>query len=160
MSIFRSLFQRKLPNHFIRIDPNNVTNKKWLIVLEAGTIVGPAPGKLRVVHSTQERKVVKKYNLFLQPEYYLDLEGYDPRIHAIYFCPQLYKYDSEKKLVPLHGEEIGNLIAQALESGIKERPPWYLPSDHLPTEPAIIGSIEPELDTLVVDMPKPSSVAA
>src|SRR5439155_296191 len=79
---------------------------------------------------------------------------------ALYFCPQLYKYDSEKKLVPLYGEEIGKLIAQALESGIKERRPWYVPSDDLPTEAAINGSIEPEFDTLVVDMPRRSSVAA
>jgi hypothetical protein len=101
------IFQRKVPNHFIRIDPDNATTKDWLILLEAGTIVGP-----------------------------------------------------EKKLVPLFGEEIGKLIAQALESGIKERRPWYLPSDGLPTEPAINGSIEPELDTLVVDMPQRSSAAA
>jgi hypothetical protein len=104
--------------------------------------------------------VVKKYNLLLQAEYYLDVEGYDPRIHAVHFCPQLYKYDSETKLVPLYGEEIGNLIAQALESGIKERRPWYVPSDDLPTEPAINGSIEPELDTLVVDMPQRNPIAA
>jgi hypothetical protein len=160
MSIFQRLFQRKVPNHFIRIDPNNATNKRWLIVLEAGTIVGPSPGKLRVVLSTQKRKVVKKYNLLLQPEYYLDIEGYDPRIHAAYFSPQLYKYDSEKNLLPLHGEEIGNVIAQALERGIKERRPWYVPSDDLPTEPAINGSIEPELDTLIVDMPERSAFAA
>jgi hypothetical protein len=131
-----------------------------LIVLESGTIVGPSPGKVRVVRSTQERNVVKKYNLLLQPEYYLDIEGYDPRVHTVYFCPQLYKYDSEQKLLPLFGQEIGNLIAQALESVIKARRPWYLPSDDLPTEPAINGSIEPELDTWVVDMPERSSVAA
>jgi hypothetical protein len=155
-----SIFQLKVPNHFIRINPNNAANKDWLILLEAGTIVGPSPGTVRVARSTQERKVVKRYNLRLQTEYYLDLEGYDPRIHAVYFCPQLYKYDPEKKLVPLYGEEIGKLIAQALESGIKERRPWYVPSDGLPTEPAINGSIEAEIDTLVVDMPKRSSVAA
>jgi hypothetical protein len=155
-----SIFHRKMPNHFIRINPNNATNKDWLVLLEAGTIVGPSPGKLRVARSTQERKVVKKYNLRLQAEYYLDLEGYDPRIHAVYFCPQLYKYDSEKKLVPLYGEEIGKLIAQALESGINERRSWYVPSDDLPTEPAITGSIEPELDALVVDMPKLSVAAS
>jgi len=61
--------------------------------------------------------------------------------------------------VPLYGEEIGKLIAQALESSVKERRPWYAPSDDLPTEPAINGSIEPELDTLVVDMPKRTSGA-
>jgi hypothetical protein len=154
------IFQRKVPNHFIRINPNNATNKDWLILLEAGTIVGPSPGKLRVARFTHERKLVKKYNLRLQAEYFLDLEGYDPRIHVVYFCPQLYKYDSEKKLVPLYGDEIGKLIAQALENGIKDRRPWYVPSDNLPTEPAVNGSIEPELDTLVVDMPKRNSVAA
>jgi hypothetical protein len=152
------LFKRKVPNHFIRMNPKNATNKDWLIMLEAGTIVGPSPRKLRVARATQERKVVKKYNLRLQAEYYLDVEGYDPRIHAVYFCPQLYKYDSDTKLVPLYGEEIGNLIAQALEGGIKERRPWYLPSDDLPTEPAINASIEPELDSLVVDMPQLRSI--
>ena len=152
-----SIFHRKASNHFIRISPNNATNKDWLIMLEAGTIVGPSSGKLRVACSTQERKITKKYSLFLQAKYYLTVEGYDPRIHAVYFCPQLYKYDSEKKLVPLYGEEIGNLIAQALEGGTKDRRPWYLPSEDLPTEPAINGSVEPELDTVVVDMPKRTS---
>ncbi|HKF99615.1 MAG TPA: hypothetical protein VKB15_03270, partial [Xanthobacteraceae bacterium] len=76
------------------------------------------------------------------------------------FCPQLYRYDSETKLLPLYGEEIGKLIAQALESGIKERRPWYVPSDDLPTEPPINGAVEPELDTLVVDMPQRRPVAA
>jgi hypothetical protein len=148
------MFQRKVPNHFVRINPDNASNKDWMILLEAGTIVGPSPGKLRVARSTQERKVIKTYNMRLQPEYWLDIDGYDPRIHAVYFCPQLYRYDSDKKLVPLHGDEIGKLIAQAMESGIRERRPWYTPSDDLPAEPAIDGSIEPELDTLVVDMPK------
>src|SRR5262249_50845539 len=160
MTIFQRLFRRKVPNHFIRIDASNAANKDWLIMLEAGTIVGPSPGKLRVARSTQERNVVKKYNLLLQPEHYLDVDGYDPRIHAVYFCPQLYKYDSEKKLVPLYGEEIGKLIAQSLESSVKERRPWYAPSDDVPAEPAINGSIEPELDSLVVDMPRRTPVAA
>jgi hypothetical protein len=153
------MFQRKVPNHFIRINPDNATNKDWMILLEAGTIVGPSPGKLRVARSTQERKVVKTYNMRLQPEFWLDIDGYDPRIHAVYFCPQLYRYDSDKRLVPLHGEEIGKLIAQAMESGFRERRPWYAPSDDLPSDPAIDGSIEPELDTLVVDMPKRAAAA-
>ena len=155
-----TVFQRKVPNHFIRINPANAGNRDWLIMLEAGTIVGPSPRKLRVARSTQERKIVKRYDVFLQPEYYLEVEGYDRRIHAVYFCPQLYKHDSEKKLVPLFGEEIGKLIAQALESGIKERRPWYVPSEALPTEPAINGSLEPELDTLVVEMPQRPPAAA
>ena len=147
------IFSRKVPNHYIRIDANNVLSKDWLVLLEAGTIVGPSPRKLRVARSTQERKIVKKYNWLLQPEYYIDVEGYDPRIHAVYFCPQLYKYDGDKKLVPLYGEEIGKLIAHALESGVNDRRPWYEPADNVPTEPAINGSIEPEFDSLVVDMP-------
>jgi hypothetical protein len=154
------MFQRKVPNHFIRINPKNASNKDWMVMLEASTIVGPSPGKLRVARTTQERKVVKTYNLRMEPEYYLEVEGYDPRIHAVYFCPQLYRYDSDKKLVPLYGEEIGKLIAQAMESGIRDRRPWYAPSDELPTEPAINGSIEPELDTLVVDKPKRTAAVA
>src|SRR5947208_11202796 len=148
------LFRSNVPNQLIRIHPDNATSKDWLILLEAGTIVGPSPERLRVARSTLERKIVKKYNVWLQPEQFLVVDGYDPRIHAVYFCPQLYKYDSEKKLVPLQGEEIGRLIASALEGGIKERRPWYLPADDLPTEPTINGSVDPELETLVVDMPK------
>ena len=156
-----NMFPRKVPNHFIRINRSNVANKDWLVMLEAATIVGPSPGKLRVARTTQERKVVKTYNLRLQPEYYLDVEGYDPRIHAVYFCPQLYRYDTDKKLVPLYGEEIGKLIAQALESGIKDRRPWYVPADDMPKEPAINGSLEPELDSLVVEQkPKRGPIAA
>jgi hypothetical protein len=153
-----SIFQRKVPNHFLRIDPNNATSKDWLIMLEAGTIVGPSPSKLRVARATEDRKVVKRYNLFLHPTYYLDVEDYDPRIHAVYFCPQLYRYDADKQLVPLQGEDIGKLIAQALESSVNERLPWYMPSENLPESPAINGSIEPEFDTLVVDMPQRGSV--
>src|SRR5947209_16758196 len=109
-----SIFRRKVPNHFIPIDPDNTASKDWLILLEAGTIVGPSRRKLRVARSTQERKVERKYNVFLKAKHYLDVEGYDPRIHAVYFCPQLFRYDSERALVPLEGEEIGRLTARAL----------------------------------------------
>jgi hypothetical protein len=84
---------------------------------------------------------------------FLVVEGYDPRIHAVYFCPQLYKYDTDKKLVPLQGEEIGKLIAHAVEAGIRERRSWYEPSEKLPDQPIISTSIHEELDTLVVQMP-------
>ena len=154
------IFRRKVPNHLIRIDPDNAKSKDWLILLEAGTIVGPSPGKLRVARSTLERKVVKKYNIFLRAKYFLDVEGYDPRIHAVYFCPQLYKYDSDKKLVPLYGEEIGQLIARALEKGIKDRRPWYEPSENLPGEPVVTGTLEGDFETLVVDMPPPRTTGA
>ena len=148
-----SLFQSKVPAHLIRVHPDNVKSKDWLILLEAGTIVGPSPERLRVARATLERKFVKKYNLLFKTEHFLDVEGYDPRIHAAFFCPQLYKYDSDKRLVPLQGEEIGRLIAHALESGIDERQPWYGPSEKLPDRPIVDAPMKTEFDTLVADMP-------
>ena len=108
------LFRRKKRNHLIPIHPHNVGSKDWLILLEAGTIVGPSPENLRVAQATQERKVVMKREGILKRKPFLVVNGYDPRIHAVYFCPQLYRYDSDKKLVPLPGEEIGKLIAQSI----------------------------------------------
>src|SRR5216683_7024199 len=90
------LFRRKIPSHLIRMHPDNATSKDWVILLEARTIIGPSPERLRVARATQERKIAKKYNVWLRAEHFLVVEGYDPRIHAVYFCPQLYKYDSEK----------------------------------------------------------------
>lgn len=113
------------------MNPDNARSKDWVILLEAGTIVGPSPDKLRVARATLDKKIVKKYDILLRAKQFLDVEGYDPRIHSVYFCPQLFKYDPDKKLVPLQGEEIGRLIAQALASGVKERRPWYEPSEKL-----------------------------
>ncbi len=145
------LFRRKA-THLIPVNPDNAVSKDWVILLEAGTIVGPSPDKLRVARSTLEKKIVKRYGLLLKAKCFLDVEGYDPRIHAVYFCPQLYKYDPDKKLVPLQGEEIGRLIAQALASGVKERRPWYEPWEQLPDQP-IINAPKNEFETLVVEMP-------
>src|SRR6266404_1290955 len=153
------LFRRKIPSHLIRIHPDNATSKDWVILLEAGTIIGPSPERLRVARATQERKIAKKYNVWLQAEHFLVLEGYDPRIHAVYFCPQLYKYDSEKKLVPLQGDEIGRLIANALEGGIIERRPWYEPAEKLPDQPIVGASLQNEFDSLVVDIPSAQNSA-
>jgi hypothetical protein len=147
-----SILRRTVSRHQIQIHPDNVGNKDWIILLEAGTIVGPTPDKLRVARSTQERKLVKKYDILLRRTYFLDLEGYDPRNHVVYFCPQLYKYDPDKKLVPLQGEEIGRLIAHALESGINERRPWYEPCERLPEQP-VVNTPQEQFDSLVVDMP-------
>jgi hypothetical protein len=147
------LFRRKAPSHLIRIHPANTASKDWVILLEAGTILGPAPEKLRVARSTQEKKIIRKYNILLRAEHFLVLEGYDPRIHAVYFCPQLYKYDGDKKLVPLQGDEIGSLIARSLEGGIRQRRPWYEPSEKLPDEPIISAPMQEEFDTVVVEMP-------
>ncbi len=147
------LFRRKVPSHLIRMHPDNIRSKDWIILLEAGTIIGPSPERLRVARATQERKITRKYNIWLRAEHFLVVEGYDPRIHAVYFCPQLYKYDSEKKLLPLQGDEIGRLIANALEGGISDRRPWYDPAEKLPDQPIISIPLQTEFDSLVIDMP-------
>ena len=146
------LFKRSVPSHHVPIHRHNAAKKDWVILLEAGTIVGPSPERLRVARATQERKVVKKYNILLRAKHFLVVDGYDPRIHAVYFCPQLYRYDPDKKLVPLQGEEIGRLIAQALEGGVTPRRPWYEPSEHTPDQPAISGKLQSEFDTVVVEL--------
>ena len=152
------LVRRKEPSYLIPVGPNNATNKDWVILLETSTIVGPSPDKLRVARSTLEKKIVKKYNM-LRARYFLDVEGYDPRIHVVYFCPQLYKYDADKALVPLEGEEIGKLIAQALASGVKERRPWYEPAEKLPDQP-IINTPKDKFESLVVEMPSARDATA
>lgn len=156
MGIFRS----KVPNHLIRIDPVNGRNEDWVILLEASTIVGPSPEKLRVARSTLEKKIIRKYDILLRAEYFLVVDGYDPRIHAVYFCPQLYKYDPDKKLVPLQGEEIGNLIARALEGGVRARRPWYEPSEKLPDQPIINAPMREEFDSVVVELPSSGRVGS
>lgn len=147
------LFRTKVPSHLIPVNSQNATSSDWVILLEAGTIIGPSPERLRVARSTLERKIVKKYKFMRKARHFLVLEGYDPRIHAVFFCPQLYKYDSEKKLVPLEGDEIGRLIAHAVEGGITERRPWYDPSEKLPDRPVIDAQMNMEFEALVVDMP-------
>ena len=134
----------------VPIHPDNANTKDWVILLEASTIVGQTRDKLRVALTTQERKLVKKRKLFGKTEYFLVVDGYDPRIHALYFCPQLYK-NEDGTLVPLSGQEIGQLMAQALEGGAIEKPPWYEPSDDVPSEPIIKANSQMELDSLVVD---------
>ena len=153
------LFRTKVPSHLIPVNPKNATSNDWVILLEAGTIIGPSPESLRVARSTLKRKIVKKYKFMRKAEHFLVLEGYDPRIHAVFFCPQLYKYDSEKKLVPLEGDEIGKLIAHAVEGGITERRPWYDPSEKLPDRPIIDAQMSMEFDTLVVDIPSAQNPA-
>src|SRR5262249_33048433 len=109
---------RNVPIHYIPVHPDNIAKKDWIILLEAGTIVGPSAEKLRVALATLEKKIVTKYNIFLKPEHFLVLDGYDPRIHALYYCPQLYKYEGNKKLVLLEGEGIGKLVAKAVQNGV------------------------------------------
>ncbi len=153
------IFRRKVPNHFVPIHRHNANSKDWIILLEASTIIGPSPDRLRIARATLERKVVRKYNIFLKARHFLVVDGYNPRIHVLYFCPQLYRYDSDKKLVPLQGEEIGKVIAQSLEGGVSERRPWYQPSDKVPDEPVISGPVANEFDTVIVEMPSARSAA-
>ena len=127
--------RRKVSSNYIPIHPDNVRKKDWVILLEAGTVIGPSAEKLRVAKATLEKKTVRKYNTFLRKQFFLVLDGYDPQIHAIYLCPQLYKPDGEGNLVPLEGEEIGKLIAQSLQDGVFEKEPWYNPSSRLPNRP-------------------------
>lgn len=144
------IFKRKAPINYVPIHPDNIKKKDWIILLEAGTIVGPSPEKLRVAMATLERKVVTKYNIFLQPQHFLVIDGYDPRIHRVFFCPQLYKHDSDNRLVPLEGEEIGKLLVQQIQDGVVQKQPWYEPSDKLPNQPIIPGSADTNFETLVV----------
>jgi hypothetical protein len=136
----------------VPIHPDNAKTKDWVILLEAATIVGQSRDKLRVALTTQERKLVRKKKLFQKPQYFLVVDGYDPRIHALYFCPQLYRKE-DGDLVPLSGQEIGQLMAQAMEGGAVEKSPWYMPSDSMPDEPIIDSAAQVEFDSLVVDSP-------
>jgi hypothetical protein len=154
------VFKRTVPRHYVPIHPDNIATKDWIVLLEAGTIVGHSTEKLRVATATLERKVVTKYNIFLRKKHFLVLEGYDPRIHALYFCPQLYKLDSDNKPVALGGEEIGRLLAQSVRDGVVERQPWYEPSQTLPSEPIISAAVKTNFDSLVVeDVPALRSAA-
>lgn len=138
----------------VPIHADNAKTRDWVVLLEAATIVGQERDRLRVALATQERKVVKKRKLFGKVEYFLVLDGYDRRIHALYFCPQLYKNEGDA-LVPLTGAEIGQLMALALEKGAIEKAPWYEPSVGLPKEPIITAPLDTEFDSLVVDAPTP-----
>jgi hypothetical protein len=89
----------------------------------------------------------------LRPQHFLILEDYDPRIHQLYFCPQLYAFDSDNKLIPLEGEEMGKLLAHAVQNGVVDRQPWYEPSEKLPKQPIIASRMDTEFDTLIVDRP-------
>jgi hypothetical protein len=53
----------------------------------------------------------------------------------------------------LSGQEIGQLMAQAMEGGAVEKSPWYGPSDGMPEEPIIDSASQVEFDSLVVDSP-------
>jgi hypothetical protein len=71
----------------------------------------------------------------------------------LYYCPQLYRHDGDRKLVPLEGEEIGKLVAQAVQNGVVEKQPWYAPSEMLPRKPIVDGKMDIDFDSVVVDAP-------
>src|SRR6516165_12832168 len=132
-----SVFRRGVPHDYIPIHQDNIGTKNWIILLEAGTIVGSKAEKLRVARTTLEKRIKKKYNILLRKKHFLVLQGYDPRIHAVYFCPQLYRYDGDNALVPLTGEEIGQLVAQSVQEGVVEKQPWYEALDESPSKPIL-----------------------
>lgn len=145
-------FRKKTSNDLVPIHPDNISSNDWVILLEVGTIIGPSPQRIRVARWMQERKIVKKYNMFLRAKYFIVVEGFNPRIHALYFCPQLFRHDSGT-LVPLEGEEIGELTARTVEASAAERRPWYEPMERLPQQPLINSAVLGEFDTLLVEMP-------
>jgi hypothetical protein len=75
-------FRRKPSHDLVPIHPDNSSSKDWAILLEAGTIVGPSPRRIRVARWMQEKKIVKKYDAFLQTKYFIAVEGFNPRIHG------------------------------------------------------------------------------
>ena len=149
-----SIFGRTPRANLVPIHEDNIKTRDWVVLLETSTIIGNRRDKLRVALTTQDRKFVKKGKLFGRAEYFLVVDGYDPRIHALYFCPQLYK-NEDGELVPLTGQEIGQLMARALEAGAVEKAPWYEPSDGVQEQPVIKAAPEMEFDSLVVDAPSP-----
>jgi hypothetical protein len=151
------VIRRKVPTHYIPIHPDNVAKKDWIILLEAGTIVGDGAEKLRVALATVDRKIIKKYDVLLRARHFLVLPGYDPRIHALYFCPQLYTYDADNVLISLEGEEIGKLVAQSVQDAVVEKQPWYEPSRTLLSSSIISASMKMDFDTVVVGTPSDRS---
>ncbi|MGO9699343.1 MAG: hypothetical protein ACLPX7_08790 [Xanthobacteraceae bacterium] len=116
-------------------------------------MVGPRAERLRVALVTQERKIVKRWRS-LRRRHFLVVEDYDPRIHVLFFCPQLYQYDRHNQLVALAGEEIGKYVADALKQKAAVRRTWYNPTERVPSEPVISIPMLWEFDTLVVDSPQ------
>jgi len=147
------MFRRKVPRHYVPIHPDNIASSDWIILLEAGTIVGPSAEKLRVAAATLDRKIVRKYNAFLRKQHYLVLDGFDPRIHTLYFCPQLYKVNSDNKLVPLEGEEIGKLVAKSVRDGVVEKRPFYEPEEASPGKPIDATNVSDHFDSLTIREP-------
>jgi hypothetical protein len=147
-----SIFSRRDRHHLIPLHRDNAGKKDWLIMLEANTIVGPQQRSFRVAWATQEQRVVRPLTS-LWPQLFLVVEDYDPRIHVLFFCPQLYKYGRDGALVPLRGEEIGDFIAEAIADKAAKRRPWYDPMEAVPNRPLVAATMLKEFDTLMVEAP-------
>lgn len=129
-------------------------NNDWAILLEGTTIIGTRADKFRVVSATQQKNVVHRFTLWHRKTF-LVIEEYNPRIHILLFCPQLYQYNQADRLSPLGGEEIGRFVAQALAQKAPLRHPWYNPLQAMPAEPVLNEPMLNDYDTLVVE-PAPS----
>jgi len=147
-----AFFRRKSRRHLIPLHRDNARSDDWLVILEANTIVGPGREALRVACATRERTVVTRLRSF-KPELFLRVEGYDPRIHVLFFCPQLYQYDQDGALVPLRSEEIGRFVARALDEKTAIRRPWYPPKESLPGRAPVAETMLDDYDTLLVESP-------
>jgi hypothetical protein len=122
----------------------------WAIVLEATTIIGRRAKKLRVASATQHKHIVQRFTLSHRKTF-LVVEEYNPRIHILLFCPQLYRYDPAGRLTPLEGEEIGWFIAEALAQKAPLRCPWYEPLHAVPADQVLNEPMLTDYDTLVVE---------
>jgi hypothetical protein len=81
------------------------------------------------------------------------IHEFTPYIFVLNFTNMILR----KKLVSLQGDEIGRLVANALEGGIVDRRPWYQPADKLPDQPIISVPFQTDFDSLVVEMPARNS---
>jgi hypothetical protein len=147
-----AFLRRKNRRHLIPLHRDNARSNDWLVMLEANTIVAPHREALRVACATRERKIVTRLRSF-KPQLFLRVEGYDPRIHVLLFCPQLYHYDKDGRLVPMRGDEIGTFLARALDDKTALRRPWYDPRQSLPAGPLVAETMLDDYDTLLVESP-------
>jgi hypothetical protein len=147
-----TFFRRNNRRHLIPLHRDNARSKDWLVILEANTIVGPTRETLRVACATRDRKIVTRLRS-LKPQLFLLLEDYDPGIHVLFFCPQLYQYDKEGALVPMRSDEIGRFLARALNDKTAVRRPWYDPTESVPGRRLVAETMLDDYDTLLVESP-------
>jgi hypothetical protein len=145
-------FRRKSRRHLIPLHRDNARSDDWLVILEANTIVAPHREALRVACATRKHRIVTRVRSFTR-QLFLLVEGYDPRIHIVLFCPQLYHYDRDGTLVAMRSDEIGRFIAKSLDEKTAVRRPWYGPSQSRARSPLLAEAMLDEYDTLLVASP-------